>query len=79
MQKLLVMEFHKASDLYLLDIEEEISSDDETNFVSRIAELLDERTILEERMIRNYKNNQNDAGNHIRLGEIEEELRILGW
>lgn len=70
------MEFHKASDLYLLDIEEEISSDDETNFVSRIAELLDERTILEEKMIRNY---QNDAGIHIRLGEIEEELRILGW
>jgi hypothetical protein len=73
------MEFHKASDLYLLDIEEEVSSDDETNCVASIAELLDERTILEERMIRNYQNNQNDTCIHIRLGEIEEELRILGW
>tara|TARA_B100001094_G_C17406422_1_gene428079 strand:- start:156 stop:377 length:222 start_codon:yes stop_codon:yes gene_type:complete len=73
------MEFHKASDLYLLDIEEEVSSDDETNCVASIAELLDERTILEERMIRNYQNNQNDTSIHIRLGEIEEELRILGW
>jgi protein associated with RNAse G/E len=76
---LLVMEIHKPGDFYLLDVQEDVPNDDESNYVSSIAELLDERVVLEEKLYGNYQNNLDITQILIKLTQIEEDLQILGW